>query len=235
MVLTEFENRLLDTVSVEKNLLSIKRRQGKVNLSSNQVVVADDPEYETLFGRLHRRLDNIAADPYYSHDFESHLRMLADFVIEKEHQLSEGIALLYRKHPERDAAYWYAKMIRAQAIYRLWGAQMPNDSCSLNYGEEWNCASLHSGDAAAKFFETEGVKPVHVWTDASRPFSIWLGSEDLIGLYDDLGRYTGPEPFYGAVRDSAVDKYIFPQMLLQHLRRGTPMIWDLESATVGVR
>jgi hypothetical protein len=109
----------------------------------------------------------------------------------------------------------------------------------MNYGRGWACASLLSNFAAAEFFGTDAVDAVHLWSGVGYPtihFNLWIGTEELKRIRNDEGVYEGPAALAEVCRYSDIDKYVLPQVVLQHLERGTtPIPWKLDQTMVGIR
>jgi hypothetical protein len=226
----------LDCASFQRAIGHLKRRQGNLRLNPAQIVVNEDKDAEALLERLHSRIDNIATDKYYSPDFESTLRGTLSEISNANRLLPEGVALFLANRPDVDAIYWFARVLRAQKVYNLYRMQDP-DSDSIVYGKEWRSGFLNPNTAAASFFGVETVTKVDFWrkenTTRNPYFSAWLDREET----ETLREYRGLPGDFGDISPTAVDKFIYPQMVLQHLRdkkgRG-PVIWNLEDALFGL-
>lgn len=229
----------LNTAGVSSTARHISNRQGACSISGSQVVVNDDQEYIALLGRLHMRIDKVADDPYFSQGLERALRYTLESVKRKEKTLTTGIALMLSNGCSHDAIYWFSKIVRGQAVYELWSAQIPKSTDLLNYGQSWSSSSLLSNSAAAEFFETSAVEPVALWgggMHATDHFSIWIGEQEIKRIRSDEGTYYGPASLIDVCNYSTTDKFVYPQIVLQNLERGTPQIpWNLDEAMVGIR
>ena len=236
LLVLRFTNTIhLDTATLNRSCRHIGKRHGKTVLRADQVVVNQDEEYDRLLALLHTRIDNIAADPFFSPQLESHLRWVLETIQDYERYLSEGIALLITNGCSSDAVYWLAKIIKAANAYRLWSVQMPNASDSVEYGKDWRCAELMSNFDARDFFEAKDIASIHVWTpsDRANSFYIWIDECEIENIRFK-GSYFGPLGLSDVCNPSAINKYVFPQMILQHLKRGTPMVWKLDDAMIGL-
>ena len=229
----------LNTAGLSNTMKHIAGRHGGCSISAGQVVVNDDPEYVALLKRLHTRIDTIADDPYFSQSLEHALRNTLDSVKQKERTLATGTALMLSNGCAHEAIYWFAKIVRGQAVYELWSAQTPQSADLLDYGKDWSSSSLSSNSAAATFFGTSAVEPVALWggsMQASPHFSIWIGEQEIKKLRSEEGTYFGPDSLIRVCRYSDIDKFVYPQIVLQHLERGiAPIPWNLDDATVGIR
>jgi TIR domain len=229
----------LNTAGLSSTMRHIGSRQGACTISASQVVANDDPEYIALRRRLHVRIDKVTDDPYFSQNLERALRNALESVRRTEKTLATGIASMLSNGCSHEAIYWFAKIVRGRAVYELWSAQIPEAPDLLTYGRSWSSSSLLSNSAAAEFFETSAVEPVALWGDgmhASDHFSIWIGEQEIQRIRSDEGVYYGPDSLVRVCNYSAIDKFVFPQLVLQNLERGTPPIpWNLDNATVGIR
>lgn len=229
----------LNTAALTKAVKNIQSRQGAVVVSPTQVVVNNDPQYDNLLDRLHKRIDGVDSDDYFSPNLERALRQTLDEVLEGERNLSRGIALLANNGCSYEAMYWFARIVRAKLVNTLWSAQSPKSTDLLEYGKTWDSASLLSNFAAAKFFETSAVEPIALWSGSQYPashFSIWIGKDEIKKIRSDEGVYEGPDSLVEVCRYSDIDKFVYPQLVLQHLERGTsPIPWKLDDVYVGIR
>lgn len=227
----------LDQVSYRKNLQFIRKRHPDIELSSDQVVVADDAEYETLRKRLHARLDNMANDPYFSPEFEMHLRGTLEDVRRYEQHLATGVALLTNHHRSDESVYWFAKIMRGRAVYALWSAQSPNAPDLLVYGQKWRCADISTNHEAAEFFGIEVTTSIDLWPGEERRsnyFHLWAEEAVERRILNDKGAYEGPIYADDAFQSADKWKYVVPQMVALHLRDGTPMFWEMEGVSIGL-
>ncbi|WP_084251834.1 toll/interleukin-1 receptor domain-containing protein [Bradyrhizobium sp. AT1] len=226
----------LDCVSLRKAIDHIGGRQGHLKLDPAQIVMNEDKDAELLLERLHSRIDNISEDRYYSPELESALRGALSDITRNDRFLAEGICLFLANHPDVDAIYWFARILRARNAYTLWQMQSP-DSEVLEYGRTWRSGGLTSNVDAAVFFEVEYVRPVDFWKkeNASRSpyYHVWLDRKET----EALEGYHGVPGDFGDIGPAAIDKFIYPQMVLQHLadKRGRgPVIWNLSQALIGI-
>jgi hypothetical protein len=226
----------LDRESLRKALDHIKRRQGHLKLNPAQIVVNEDEKAEVLLQRLHSRIDNLSTDKYYSPDLESMLRGFLSALSVNDHLLSEGVSLFLANYASLDAIYWFARILRARNVFMLWRAQNP-ESDILDYGNKWFAGLIGSNHSCATFFEVEDAVLVDFWRKENitrRPyFHVWLDSKAA----EPLRRYRGQPSDFGAIRPDAIDKFIHPQMVLQHLSEKTsrgPIIWNLDDALIGL-
>lgn len=229
-----------DKASLARALERIRKRQGLIKLTAGQVVVNDDAEYEALVRKLHRRIDSIGSDRYFSANLESGLRQRLDEVQTAERILSEGIALMASNGRSSEAMYWFARLVRSQGIYQAWSAQAPGDPDLSGYGRSAGAAMLASQDAAASFFETSRVETVVAWKggmwDSHTGFGMWIGKEEIKRIRNDDGVYVQPQRLIDVCSYASIDKYVYPQMILKHLKSGAgPVLWDLEEAWVGIK
>lgn len=229
----------LDQASLSKAIAAIRGRHGNVTISQNNVVVSDDIEFENLLTTLYRRIDEVESDEFFSAELERLLRHTLDSIREADQHLRQGIAMMISNGCSLDALYWYARLLRGQAVYAAWSAQNPKALTSSDYGRAWSSTSLLSNSAAAEFFEVASVEPTSVWTGSvyhASPFSVWVGSEEIKRIRNEDGVYEGPDQFLEVGRYSDFDKFVLPQMVLQNLRRGTsPIIWNADEAIIGIR
>lgn len=109
-----------------------------------------DDSYESLRGRMFKRLENIESDPYYTPDFASGYRTYAESLRNREKAIGRRLAgLLTHRGLHRSsngrvgtiaAEYW--KLARADLIGMLHNAQSPDDPEVTGYGKEWFTTSL---------------------------------------------------------------------------------------------
>jgi hypothetical protein len=226
----------LDIESFQAGIRHIKRRQGHLRLSPSQIVVNEDKEEEVLLDRLHSRIDNIATDKHYSPKLESQLRGTIRRLSGIDRALAEGISLFLVNYLDMDAIYWFARILKAQRAYLLSHVQIPGSDV-LEYGMEWRSAGLVSDGDAASFFAVEKVDPVDFWrkenAERNPYFHVWLDRKEAKSLEQHIG---APGDF-GEISRRAKDKFIYPQMVLQHIEDGEvrgPIIWDLRDALIGL-
>lgn len=228
----------LDMASFSRGASHIRKRQGRLQLRDSQIVVATDLEYDQLMNGLHRRIDNIAADPFFSPELERHLRLTLSSVKDDEHRLRQGVALLASNIYDPDAVYWFSRIVRGRIVYKLWSAQAPGAPDLLEYGSQWSCACLMSGFEAANVFQVPEVCPADLSAPTiGRPgyFHLLMASDDLRSLRDDHGRYEGAGAVLDTCSPSVLSKYVLPQIVLQHLELGRgPIPWDFVDATIGI-
>ncbi|WP_281558137.1 toll/interleukin-1 receptor domain-containing protein [Thalassomonas sp. RHCl1] len=225
----------LNTSSLTKAIDCIASRQDALSLSSDQIVISNDEEYERLLSRLHQRIDNIETDPYFSPELESGLSHALDFVKSGEKNIRKGVALMVNHGCSSEAIYWFAKVLRAQIVYKLWFVQSPEDPQNSEYGRMWQSASLGSNVSAANFFEVSSVESVVVW-QASSPdlaFNLWVGEDEIKRLKNEEGVYEGPDVLIEVCNYRNLDKYVYPQLVIRHLVNGTtPVPWKLDASDV---
>ncbi|HCE1980937.1 toll/interleukin-1 receptor domain-containing protein [Vibrio parahaemolyticus] len=234
---TFFRGGYIDRAQFERRRKTLSERQSTFAIERTNIVINEEREYEFLKSKLHSRIDNIQTDPYFSPDLHSWLQNLLNNVNALEEALLDGIALMIKHNSSVEAVDWFCRILRGQAIYSLWSAQIPDAPDLSEYGSHWESASLLSDNSASKFFETKEVEPVHIWSDSSSPFSIWLGTEIAKDLRDDEGRYLGPMRVNSSSIWMGTDKYIYPQLLEIVLTNGhgREMIWDMDNVYVGIR
>jgi hypothetical protein len=227
----------LDRASFRRNLEHIKRRQPATQLKGDQIVVANDAEYEILRSRLYARLDDLANDPFYNHELEATLRYHAEKIVENERLLADGLALIANHHFSDLSAYWFAKLVRGRSVYNLWSAQRPNLPDELKYGKSWSCANLLFNKDANTFFEADSDASVDIfpsWEKQDEYFHMWASEEVKKRILDEDGAYTRPTYVSEAFDFDQMDKYLIPQMVLIHLRDGTRLLPDVRRAIVGL-
>ncbi len=227
----------IDRAQFERRREILSERQRTSAIERTNIVINEEREYEFLKSKLHSRIDNIQTDPYFSSDLHSTLQSSLNEVNALEEALSDGLALMIKHGSYVEAVDWFCRILRGQAVYSLWSAQIPGAPDLSEYGSDWQSASLLSNTSAAEFFETKEVDPVHIWSDSSSPFSIWIGTETTKDLRDDDGVYLGPMRVNSGSTWLGSDKYIYPQLLQTALTngRGREMIWDMDNAYVGIR
>jgi TIR domain len=226
----------LELASFERTIAHIRKRHGAVIPAATQIVVNNDREYEELLHRLHHRIDNVASDPFYSAGLEYSLRGTLDLVRRNELYLSQGVGLMIVNECHSQSISWFCRLLRGRSVYNLWAAQMP-DATALAYGQAWDCAGLASDTAAQAFFGVESVKPIVIWPrkEQHHSFSMFIDGEEVARLFDE-GVYSGPDSLVITSSYAALIKYVYPQMVAQHLIHGEPeILWNLENAMVGIR
>ena len=225
----------LDTASLQRALGHMRQRHANLALRAAQIVVNDDPEYELLLRKLHDNIDNIGSRPNYSAKAEQVLRSNLEQIEELEKWLAEGVAAMLSQGKSMNAVYWFAKLVRGRIVYMLWSSQRSDDPNSLQYGCGWMNAHLGANDDAAAFFETDEVDAVDIWKMSGTRddyFYTWMSSEVCSRL-----RSSGSGGYFGVCGSAEADKYVFPQMLLRHLRlpkSSRELIWDLRDAMIGL-
>jgi TIR domain len=231
----------LDVHSLWKTTGYIQHRHENATIKGAQIVINDDQECELLLDKLHNRIDFMADDEFYSRQLEEMLRDVLSQIRDSYRYLSDGVALMLNKNCPRDAIFWFAKLIRARIVYRLWTVQKPNASDNLIYGKTWRCANLSSESSASEFFSTEDVEIVDLSRDPyfadGHNFHLWIGKEAAKGLRNSDGVYESPSRFSDACNYDAEVKYVLPQMVLSYLERGGrggDIIWKLDEAFVGI-
>ncbi len=231
----------LNRVALERAIRYITRRQGRYAFSGSQVVVGTDASYDTLLQRLHKRVDSLETDPHFSADFADSLRSSLEDVRNSEHQLREGVALLVTNLPrDAEAAYWFSRIVRARIVALLWHCQTPGASDILEYGKEWLNANLASNFGAARLFEVTSVVGMKLGAPSGKgwpDFPVWVDPRDLMGplLYSGHDLPLGHFPVSEVCKWRARSKFIYPQIVMRHIREGTgPVPWELENATIGV-
>ena len=227
----------LDKVLFIQNLDHIRRRHPTLRLTSSQLVVSNDEDYDTLRSRLFARLDDVANEPKYSPHLEEMLRSDAQTIVDNEERLSKGLALIVNERYPNQSAYWFAKILRGRMVYNLWRAQNPVLRNNLSYGESWSCADLISGTAACEFFEEASNTYVDVFPDEAHSheyFHIAVSENIRERLLDKDGAYTSQSVVSDIFHRDEIEKYLYPQMVLYHLQFGTPLLPNVWRSIVGL-
>lgn len=231
----------LDKHSFEKSINCIRSRQRSLSLNATQVVVDDDAEFLDLYRRLHTRIDNISTDRWYSPDLESYLRGVADGVQNLDRQMREGLSLIVNNGGSVEMAYWFAHLVRSQAVRRLWGCQPPGEE-SVKYGSDVPQAELSSNTSAAEYFGCSHVVSAVIYKDRSEVyksdgFAFFIpDSEIKESLLSGEGRYMGPVSALDALNYTAFDRYVFPQVVCRAVRGACNSIpWSITDAMVALQ
>lgn len=230
----------LDTANLNKALEHIERRQGCIQLTADQIVVNEDPEYEELLRRLHGRIDGIAAERFFTPALEAHLRSALGYIQERAQYLRRGVALMVSNSASSEAVQWFTHLVRAQAVSTLWSSQAPGAPDVLDYGEQWDCANYDDNHTAAEYFRATDLQRAVIWgsrKDVYGPqgFKFWIPSDQLYKLLSPIGAYLGPVAAREALKYPAFAKYVYPQIVLQAVHCNSQSIpWSLDDAWVGL-
>ncbi|WP_372056663.1 toll/interleukin-1 receptor domain-containing protein [Tistrella mobilis] len=222
----------LDMAALEASWKHMRRRHPDLVLSPEQVVLVEEPEYGALRRSLHHRIDGIAQDPDYTPEVERHLKDMNDLAGRLEVVLRTGVAELLNRGKEIDAVLWFAKIIRARALYRLWTTRM----VAGGLGQGWKIAGLDDHKDARDFFGTDELELVDLWRDGHRNgyFILWLPRRDVA----DLLRFGTPQRYYDGLPIMMTEHiYVYPQMLAEHLcspLKTREPVWDLAEAIIGL-
>ena len=222
----------LDAAVLEASWKHMRRRHPDLVLLPEQVVLVEEPEYGALRRSLHHRIDAIAQDPDYTPEAERHLKDVNDLVGRLEVVLRTGVAELLNRGKEIDAVLWFAKIIRARALYRLWTTRM----VAGGLGQGWKIAGLDDYKDAREFFGTDELDLVDLWRDGHRTgnFTLWMPRRDVA----DLLRFGTPQRYYDGLPMMMTEHiYVYPQMLAEHLcypRKTREPVWDLAEAIIGL-
>lgn len=229
----------LDKASLGKSIEHIRRRQGQLKLLPEQVVINDDAEFIELGTRLHHRIDHIEGDRWFTPDLEAYLKATAVQIERLTGQLREGVALLVNNNSGTETVYWYAHLMRAQAVRGLWGSQSPGDG-SLSYGEQVPDADLSSNHSAMKYFACNDLVSAVIWADRDQlngenVHSFYVPRAEIKELLTSDGAYAGPVPALDALMYPAFSRYVFPQVVYRAIRdRKSFLPWSLSEAWVGM-
>lgn len=222
----------LDAAVLEASWKHMRRRHPDLVLSPDQIALVEDEDYGSLRRALHHRIDGIAQDPDHTPEAERHLKDMNDLAARLEVVLRTGVAELLNRGKEIDAVLWFAKIIRARALYRLWTTRM----VAGGLGQGWKIAGLDDHKDARDFFGTDELELVDLWRDGHRngSFTLWLPRRDVA----DLRRFGTPQRYYDVCPMMMTEHiYVYPQMLAEHLcypRKAREPVWDLAEAIIGL-
>lgn len=222
----------LDAAVLETSWKHMRRRRPDLMLSPDQIVLVEDEDYGSLRRSLHHRIDGIAQDQDYTPEVERHLKDMNDLAGRLEVVLRTGVAELLNRGKEIDAVLWFAKIIRARALYRLWTTRM----VAGGLGQGWKIAGLDDHKDARDFFGTDELELVDLWRDGHRNgyFILWLPRRDVA----DLLRFGTPQRYYDGLPIMMTEHiYVYPQMLAEHLcypLKTREPVWDLAEAIIGL-
>lgn len=222
----------LDAAVLEASWKHMRRRHPDLVLSPDQIALVEDEDYASLRRALHHRIDGIAQDPDYTPEVERHLKDMNDLAARLEVVLRTGVAELLNRGKEIDAVLWFAKIIRARALYRLWTTRM----VAGGLGQGWKIAGLDDYKDARDFFGTDELELVDLWRDGHRNgyFILWLPRRDVA----DLLRFGTPQRYYDGLPMMMTEHiYVYPQMLAEHLcypLKTREPVWDLAEAIIGL-
>ncbi|WP_372070833.1 toll/interleukin-1 receptor domain-containing protein [Tistrella mobilis] len=223
----------LDAAVLQASWKHMRRRHPDLVLLPDQIaLVEDDEDYGSLRQSLHRRIDGIAQDPDHTPEVERHLKDVNELVGRLEVVLRTGVAELLNRGKEIDAVLWFAKIIRARALYRLWTTRM----VAGGLGQGWKIAGLDDHKDARDFFGTDELELVDLWRDGHRTgsFILWMPRRDIADLY----RYGTPQRYYDVCPTMMSEHlYVYPQMLAEHLcypLKTREPVWDLSEAIIGL-
>ncbi|HJY82737.1 MAG TPA: toll/interleukin-1 receptor domain-containing protein [Candidatus Binatia bacterium] len=107
----------LNKTSFSRAIEFIRRRQGGCPLGRDQIVFDTDDNYEKLRHRLHKRIDEIESDPYFTPKREQMLREALKNIQGSEDRLKKGVALLVTNLSDssvanvEEVAYWFSRIL----------------------------------------------------------------------------------------------------------------------------
>ena len=131
----------LDVQSLAQACKYLSARGNLLTLTPEQVIINDDAEVDLLMEKLHYNIDNVAKHKDYCPEMERILRNGPRALQDRKYFIVLGIMEMIRDRLSRESMYWFAKIIRAQMIYRLWSLQLEGDSI-IEYGEHWQDSNL---------------------------------------------------------------------------------------------
>jgi hypothetical protein len=222
----------LDAAVLEASWKHMRRRHPDLVLSPDQIALVEDEDYGSLRRSLHHRIDGIAQDPDYTPEVERHLKDMNDLAARLEVVLRAGVAELLNRGKQIDAVLWFAKIIRARALYRLWTTRM----VAGGLGQSWKIAGLHDYKDARDFFGTDELDLVDLWRDGHRTgnFTLLMPRREVA----DLLCFGTPQRYYDGLPMMMTEHiYVYPQMLAEHLcypRKTREPVWDLAEAIIGL-
>lgn len=229
----------LDKNSLLKSVDAIRRRQGTLALASSQVVVNDDAAYIELWQRLHARIDDVGNSRWFTPDLEAYLRSASQQVQNLERYLREGVALLVNHEADSEAIYWFAHLLRSQAVRSLWGSQPPDES-ALTYGEQAPEADISNNHSAMKYLGCDNLDSAVIWANEDEVYgpnahSFYVPASQVKDLRTDQGAYAGAVRALDALAYPAFSRYMYPQVLFRAVRdQKTAIPWSLSDAWVGL-
>jgi hypothetical protein len=230
----------LDKASFTKAVGHIRARQTSIKLLPEQIVINDDADFIELSRRLHDRIDHIEKDPWFTPDLESHLKGTATQIERLTGWLREGIALLVNNGAATETVYWYAHLMRSQAVHSLWGSQSPGAGV-MSYGEKVPQADLSSNHGAMKYFESDDLVPAVIWANedeinGDNAHTFYVPRSELTQLLTPSGAYAGAVDALRAISYEAFSRYMYPQVVYRAIRDGRVALpWRLSEAWVGMQ
>ncbi|MCB0111859.1 MAG: toll/interleukin-1 receptor domain-containing protein, partial [Caldilineaceae bacterium] len=218
----------------------LKTAHDGFHFSERQFVVSVDETYQKLRTRLIHRMETIEDDPFYTPDFERSFAEHYNLLLSGEVNLCKGICLILNEgliagNIDQQvcvhACHWFARIVRTKLYYLLWTCQTPGISDLIPLAEEW-AQSLGSNSSAAKFFAVSDVATVDIWPyDTIENIHILVDGESA--MMRDWHEWQFPQPLKVYLDSELLSKYIVPQMVDNHLRNNSRLLWNLRECMFG--
>jgi TIR domain len=223
---------------------------GEFRFTPRNFILSPDQGYRLLRHRLTERMDNLANDSYYSHEFEHDFRGRYRLILSREEKLLEGIALILnelvmkrgnkldRLIDPAEVCRWFGLFWRSSILYLLWDSQNPDLEEPSDYGRD--CIWCETG-SDARFYGVEELGKIDVgpmednaWVSGS--FGVWIDARS--SAYVDTWHYgySTPNLVIGNCDINDMSKYIVPQMvarIMLELPLPGPYTWDFKDYWIG--
>jgi len=210
-----------------------------LDLKPKQLLVESEDDYRLLKSKLYARIDNVQSDPYYSPQLLDDLTNSLLAVETAENRLVEGLTLIAKHCPGHileDASYWFAKILRNNAVWALYSAQKPGDAQGQNLVKDGLRYGISSNNEAARFFGVASCDLVHIFPTATHsPYlTVWVDSSWR--TIKELEDNQVPELIEGRDFGVVMNRFIIPQMVHKHLLGGgtSLLAWNLTGYQIGL-